>query len=386
MAPDVQYQVYYAPNVTSITTDNSAWISVPGVRFVLPKQAVSPLIIGGLANGTSYAFTIDGRINDGPAGRSAPSVTATPRLAGASWTGALTPFGSANLNAVTYGSLGGNIYLAVGDGGALASSTNGSTWTALTNPSAAPAANLNAVAFGGTSYVAAGASGTLLYSADGIAWSAATTNPVANTTTLNSLTYGASGYVAVGTDSAGAGVIFRSADGQNWSAASTGAGGNALLAVGYGSGRYVAVGVGGALLTSTDGGVNWTAPTSIPAGLLDLRAVVYGIDASTLTTTTAAIGRFVAAGASGALLTSTDGLTWTAIDNATSGLPLTHINGITYGTQFVLVGDGGAVYTSTSGTSWLAAASGATSNLKAVAHNSYSYSAVGALGANLLAQ
>ena len=386
MAPDVQYQVYYAPNVTSLSTDNSNWLSVPGIRFVLPKQARSPLIIGGLPNGVTYAFTIDGRINDGPAGRSAPSVTAVPRLAGASWSGALTPFGTANLNAVTYGSLGGNIYMAVGDGGLLASSADGSTWTALINPSAAPAAHLNAVVFGGASYVAAGAGGTLLYSADGISWSAATTNPVASTTTLNSVVYGAGGYVAVGADSAGAAVIVRSADGQTWSAASSGAGGNGLLAVGFGSSRYVAVGVGGALLTSTDGGVNWTAPTSIPAGLLDLRAVVYGIDASTATTTTAAIGRFVAVGASGTLLTSTDGLTWTAIDNATSGLPLTHINSITYGTQFVLVGDGGAIYTSTSGTSWLAAASGSTSNLKAVTHNAYSYSAVGATGTNLFAQ
>ena len=357
MASNDQYWVFYGP-ASSISVDN--WTSIVGSKAMM--NVGSPLVIGGLVNGTTYAFTMDARINGGPGGSGTPSIAAIPRPAGTTWT-AGTAIGTADLNASTFGAVGGNIFLAVGAGGRIASSPDGTTWTTLNNT--ASSADLNAVAFGGASYVAAGAGGAVLYSSDGVNWAGETS---ATSSAIYGLaTNGASAFVGVGAN----GTIVYSTNGVNWAAATSGTT-NDLLAVAYGNGRYVAVGTGGTLLTSTDA-VTWTAETSNTAQ--SLKGIAYGTDASTSTTL------FVAVGASGALISSTDGITWTA----NNSLPVANINNITFGSQFVLVGDSGIIYTSATGMSWQVQSSGTANNLKAVTHNAFSYSAVGASGTNLLA-
>lgn len=372
MAPGVEYWIFYAPT-SSITPTN--WNSFTGAKSLLTAQ--SPVTISGLVNGTTYAFTINGRTDGGPGGPGAPSIAIVPRLAGATWTvGSAINAGAQDMNAATSGTVGGNLFMAVGNAGTIASSPNGTLWTTLSN-TAAPAANLNAVAFGGSAYVAAGSGGVILNSTDGVTW-AAQASPTGNA--INGLaTNGANGYVGVGA----AGTIVYSNGGISWNVATSGTS-NDLLAVTYGNGLYVAVDSTGRLLTSADGGLTW--PTT-NATSLGLTSIAYG--ASTDPTTLVSTPLFVAVGASGALVTSLDGSAWTSHPGV---LPAgVNSNGVTYGTQFVLVGDSGAIYTSTTGTSWQSQSSGTSSKLKAVArfpllaNTPFSYSAVGQLGANVSA-
>ena len=356
MTPNVQYWVYYGP-ASSISVDN--WTTIPGSLSL--QNVTSPLTVTTLTNGTTYAFTMDGRTNNGPGGSGTPSVAAVPRLSGTTWTTG-SPIGTADLNSVGFGTVGGNpLFVTVGAGGKIASSPDGVAWTSVANPPSA--ANLNAVAFGGSSFVAAGAGGVILNSSDGAIWTA-DTSPTGSA--IYGLTSnGANFFVGVGAS----GTIIYSGNGVTWTTANSGTTSD-LLAVGYGNGEFVAVGNAGKLLVSADG-VTWTAEPSNTS--LNLRSVAYGTNATTAT------GLFVAVGASGALVTSPDGITWTSA----APLPVANINRVVYGTQFVLVGDSGAIYTSTTGSSWTVQSSGTTSMLKGLATSLYSYSAVGASGTNL---
>ncbi|MEK7738077.1 MAG: hypothetical protein AAB319_10030, partial [Pseudomonadota bacterium] len=69
MAPGVEYWLFYAP-ASSISTTN--WTSVAGGRALI--NVTSPLLLTGVANGLTYAFTVNARIDGGPGGAGAPSV------------------------------------------------------------------------------------------------------------------------------------------------------------------------------------------------------------------------------------------------------------------------------------------------------------------------
>ena len=101
------------------------------------------------------------------------------------------------------------------------------------------------------------------------------------------------------------------------------------------SGLFIAVGASGTLLTSSDG-TTWTSRTSGTTN--NLRAVAYD-GSSTL----------VAVGFSGTILTSSDGTTWTSRTSGTSK----DINNVHYGnSSFVAVGDNGTLLSSTDGITW----------------------------------
>src|SRR5450759_3843139 len=80
MDPGVDYWVFYAPS-SSLTSTN--FNTVPGGKVI--TNAVSPQVVAGLTNGTTYYFTINGRTNNGPGGPGTALVSATPRIAGDSW-------------------------------------------------------------------------------------------------------------------------------------------------------------------------------------------------------------------------------------------------------------------------------------------------------------
>src|SRR3989339_644632 len=110
--------------------------------------------------------------------------------------------------------------------------------------------------------------------------------------------------------------------------------------VGYGSGRFIAVGDLGTVLTSS-AGVTWTDRTSGTSNYLS--GVGYGN------------GVFVIVGGLGAVLTSPDGMTWTARTSGTSR----DLYGVAFGNGvFVATGDAGAVVTSSDGATWTVRASG----------------------------
>lgn len=363
--PGVTYWVWCAQGA-SITTDNA--FSLPGLRIV--TDAATPTVVAGLVNGTTYSCMVNGRVNGGPGGPGSPSISIVPRLAGANWTvGATTVTGTTNLRGAAYGAT----FVAVGDAGAIFTSTDGKSWTAITPPTA----NILYAATYGGSYVAVGQGGIVFTSADAVTWTAQTSG---TTNDLNALaTTGSGYYVAVGQ----AGTILYSSGGTTWTVPTTSPASPTenLTGAVYGGGRFVAVGDQGSILTSTDGGVTWSSQTQASP----LYAVAYGVD----TTVTPNVVKFVAVGASGAVLTSIDGATWTAQTALGTG----SLRSVTYGRQFIAVGDSGTVYTSASGsdTSWAQQTSGITAqNLLAIAHNStvsapFGYVAVGTSGTNLTA-
>ncbi len=360
MASGVDYWLFYA-NASSISTSN--WINIPGSRLVM--GAVSPHVAAGLTNGAVYAFTLNGRTKGGPGGEGTPPVVAIPRLAGtataslpAPWT-AGAALGASDLRGLALGT----VYVAVGAGGAMYSSTDGIAWTALTS---GVASNLNAALCSGVC-LAAGDGGAMLYSADATTWTPRNPGSANN---LYAIAKSSALFVAVGAK----GTIVTSADGITWAAAANSATANDLYAVSvYSNSLWVAVGANGTVVTSNDGST-WKSVASNTA--LDLKGITYGTNSTTAALT------FVAVGASGTLVTSPDAVTWT-VQPAIGANTLAAVN---YGTQFIAVGANGSIFTSTDGTSWAGQPSTTNSDLKAIVHAAYSYSVVGAAGVNLLAK
>ena len=87
---------------------------------------------------------------------------------------------------------------------------------------------------------------------------------------------------------------------------------NTTKSIKYVAVKYVAVGAGGTILTSSDG-ISWTSRTSGTSQ--PLTGISYG--GST----------FVAVGASGTILTSSDGTSWTSRTSGTSQA----LSGVSYG-------------------------------------------------------
>ncbi len=113
---------------------------------------------------------------------------------------------------------------------------------------------------------------------------------------------------------------------------------NAIQHVAFGNSKYVAVGSGGYISTSTDL-ITWTSQTSGVATALN--AVVWDSSNSL----------FITSGASNVILTSPDGVTWTS---RTSGVTSTIANLVTVSGRTGAVGSAGWVTYSTNGTSWTA--------------------------------
>ena len=362
VTPGVDYWLWYSTDPTLSATH---WVGI--AQQGTPVMGVNPPYAAtGLANGTPYYFMANGRTDGGPGGPMTPLVSATPRLAGTAtaslpvpWT-AGTVLGTNDLRGVTWGTA----FVAVGANGAMYSSTDGTTWTALNST---VATNLNAATYRGGVYLAAGDGGVMLYSADAINWTARTSGTTNN---LNAIATNAGVFVAVGD----AGSIVYSIDGITWTkAANSGTTNNLYGVTYYGNALWVAVGANGTLITSADGS-NWTPAASNTS--VDLRGVTYGISAPTKTLL------FAAVGANGVLVTSPDAVTWTAQTPITANT----LSAVTYGTQYIAVGVNGSILTSTDGTTWAGQPSTTNGTLNAIVHAAYSYSVVGAVGVNLLAR
>jgi hypothetical protein len=370
MTPGVEYLFFYGPTsvVPSSVTSMSPWIGLPGGGTKI--NATSPLVLTGLVNGTSYSFSVNSRTNGGPGGPGATPVTATPRLAGSTWT-AGAPAGSNPLRCVTYGAS----FVAAGDSGAMYSSADGVAWSPITY---ATTANLNGCSYWG-SYRLVGDGGLILTSPDAVTWTPQT-SPTTNAL-FAIASNSANLIVAVGA----IGTIITSPDGVTWTTRDSTTTQH-LYAVNYSplnSGTWIAVGAGGTVVKSADG-LTWATVLPGTSASPDLRGIAYG--AST-TSTGATV--FVAVGASGTVLTSTDGAAWSAL---TTPPTTSDLNAVTYGTQCVAVGAGGSKFFSTDGVTWLPGAwapgsgTGTNSNLNAIVRGPLTYSAVGDSGANVLAK
>jgi hypothetical protein len=174
---------------------------------------------------------------------------------------------------------------------------------------------------------------------------------------LYGVAYGNGLFVAVGLG----GIILTSPDGVSWTGQTSGTG-YSLSGVAYGNGLFVAVGYGGTILTSPDG-ETWTRRTSGTSNGL------FGV--------TYENGTFVAVGDRGTILTSPDGVNWTARTSGTSNW----LSGVTYGNGlFVAVGYGGTILTSPDGVTWTVQASGTGNWLFGVTYENGTFVAVGDRG------
>lgn len=246
-------------------------------------------------------------------------------------------------------SYGNGMFLAVGEGGALYTSSDGVTWTARNSGTGHL---LYDAAYGKNAFLAVGGSGTILSSPDGVTWSWQSSG---TTEHLSGVAYGNDIFVTVGDN----GTILTSSDGAAWTARSSGTR-HWLKKVAWGNHTFVAVGVSGTILASPDGAV-WTAEDSGTSGHLD--GIAHGVKT------------FVAVGDT--ILTSPDGATWT--ERTARTLP--RIFGIAQGSgTFAAVADNGTILTSSDGAVWTQRSSGTHATLLAVAHGEKSFVAAGENG------
>jgi hypothetical protein len=158
--------------------------------------------------------------------------------------------------------------------------------------------DIRAIAFGNNKFVAGGESGKMAYSSDGITWTAV------KDSTFNSSIWA----IAWGKDKFVAGDQFGkmaySSDGITWTAGVSAKIGSAY-AIAWGKDKFVVGGGGGGIAYSSDG-VSWTAVKDSTFGLFAILGIAYGKD------------KFIAVGQRGKIATSTDGVTWTAVDTGTA--------------------------------------------------------------------
>ena len=252
----------------------------------------------------------------------------------------------------------GSNFMAIGSDGSVYVSPNGLAWTKV-SPYTAPWGQLNSlISLGGNySFIAVSSEGEVL------------TFPVSGYTTPNQIYASRSTLTGVAASSneivvvGYSGTIIRSSLlATIWNAAAPPTAQN-LNAVTYGGNIFVAVGLGGTVLTSPDG-IAWTAQR------LGFNTDLYGVAYGGAT--------FTAVGGSGAIFTSPDGINWLpASSPATSTfVRVKYANGV-----FVIVGLNGTIVTSTDGgTTWTAQTSGTANRLNGITYGANSFLAVGAQG------
>lgn len=239
---------------------------------------------------------------------------------------------------------GGGTFVATA-GPSLVTSQDGVIWTKRTLPNEE---RLNAVAHGNGTFVAVGERGIVLTSSDGIDW---TRQLSGSSEWLSDVTYGNGTFLAF-SEGAQPGIL-TSSNAVTWTSRGWGFGSlGELLGAAYGAGLFVAVGglPGGlnSIVTSPDAEA-WTARDSPRRS--QLWSVTYGN------------GTFVAVGLGGTIVTSTNGIQW-----ADRSMGLTRLFGVRYGNgYFVAVGENGTILTSRDGVDWIRRKSGTVDWLSGVA-------------------
>lgn len=279
---------------------------------------------------------------------------------GTSWAERTTALTHGYLFCAAYGA---GRFVAGGAADGFLTSPDGAAWT-IQYPGAYVQAK--ALCYGGGRFVATGSFGPILHSPDGVTWTQAASTPSQAPYALSGVAYGSvSGqglYVAVGFNPT---TIWRSADGSTWTACSFPAGTARLNAVTFGGGAFVAVGAGGTTLKSTDG-QNFTAHQATTTW--DFYGVAYGN------------GWYVAAGSNGLLFRSQDGITWIE-DSSGTTMPFQSVRFVK--DRFFAAGGFGTMLISASGGAWSALETGVASDFWDVAYSGSTVVGVGSLGAIL---
>lgn len=240
--------------------------------------------------------------------------------------GTISVFPTTNsLYGIAYGS---GKYIAVGDKGTIATSSDSYIWTLA---SSGTTNRLEALAFQGGKFVVVGEKGTILTSTNGTQWFPATSN---NTNDFKGIAYGNGTYVVVGAK----GTTLTSPDAIAWTTRSYD--NPTLNGVAFAAGRFVLVGTSGSIWHSTNGALwlvrDW--PTNVM-----LNAITY------------ANSNYVAVGAKGVVLTSADANAWTQRAVTTSQDFESVVRFTDAFSEYVIaIGPPGAAFHSPNGTLWSA--------------------------------
>ena len=261
------------------------------------------------ANGTSWSYGAPPGLND--------IIYIGGQFVAVGWNGRIITSGDGEtwtertsgtfntLNGITH--MNGQ-YVIAGKGGIILTSSDGITWT---KQESGTTKQLYGITHGGGQFVAVGdryrnsdgdLDATVITSSDGVSWTIRTSN---TTRALNDITYGGGKFAAVGVFG-----IITSSDGITWTEQTEGRIRYQFYDIAYGAGRFVVVGGGGIILTSTDG-TNWAMQQRLEPTEEDAMNMVNYTENWLLGVTYYEGGQFVAVGLGGAILTSTSGTEWT---------------------------------------------------------------------------
>jgi len=278
-------------------------------------------------------------------------------------------FGTSTINAITFGK---DKFVAVGNEGKVAYSANGIAWTVGTTYYNLGTNNILCIAYDGNSKFFIGARRNIMQSSsDGISFVAdyggfPMTIDVNIGDTINAIAFGN----GIGVDGGSVGRMAYLAANSTTGFTNEGVvkpfGTDVIiLSIAYGNNKFVAVGTGGIMVTSTDG-KTWTSVTNSTFGTDGIQVISF------------VNNKFVAGGPNGKMATSPDGVTWTAVTNSTFGTD--SISAIAYGNgTFVAGGSNGKMATSTDGVTWTAVTDSTfgTSGIYGIAYGNNRFVAVG---------
>jgi hypothetical protein len=187
------------------------------------------------------------------------------------------------------------IYVMVGRGGAIFTSTDGFAWTKRTSGSTR---DLLAVTYGRGLFVATGCYGEILSSPNGTTWTRRTTSLTGVAVDIGGVAYGNGRFVAyyVGYPVPTAGIV-TSLSGTTWTVGREFSASRQLSAIASNGTSFLAVTINGEAWTSTTG-ASWTRVRNEVSGDTPV-AVAYGN------------GQYAIAGYYGKVWTTPDGTTWT---------------------------------------------------------------------------
>ncbi len=251
-------------------------------------------------------------------------------------------------------------FVAVGGGGVIITSADGTNWTNQTSPTLNSLAH---VAYFDDHFLAVGERGTVLSSPNGENWTIIPSNV---TNALSSVAYGNGSFVIVGSQ----GTVLQSSTGQNWMKLPGISTSLYLNSVTFGAGTFIGISRSGDVIQSADG-IVWAKQPSLggyprqvaylnerfiildenmwssPDGTNWVSTWVYSAPDAVMFTN----GYYVGVGGGGVVYVSTNGTQWSWTTSYQSSGDL---KGITFGNGFyAAVGEDGLIRTSLDRTNWL---------------------------------
>jgi len=389
-------ELFFSSTGTYSISGSTLTITMDGDTMTLTKNGGSTnpggsaITYTATANNSTNTTAITLTFSAAVTGLTATDITVTNGT-GSAAKGTLTGSGTSWSLGITV-NIAGNITVSINKSGiesgnkTVAIAKPASVWTAvdigtLFDTSSGSKA-INRIAYGNGKFVAGGNNGKIAYSSDGIAWTAVEDSKFSTDDRIYGIVYGgAEGqekFIAVSITVVNNRVtgnkIATSTDGTTWSLVSTAAdvfNNSSNIRIAYCGGKFV---VHGGTMATSDDGMTWTGVSfNIFGNNGDINAIAY------------ANGTFVAGGGSRGdqcIATSTDGTTWTLSDTTNFGTTDNTVYAITYGNGKFFIGTRYAsyIYSSTDGKGWTYCSTNNLDAVRAIAYGNSKFFAVGDKG------